>query len=429
MLVRPPLSSTATGEAWLSQFDIKDRRAAARLLDALMLINDEQVATALRSLLAALAATRSGSHKRIALYAEREIAEATAFRVELVRDEHGRSRRRAVGRQGPAAIKPIRGSPRVGSEGWIAFLISQAVKASPRIFLNHPGPDRLRSRKQPVGALAIVTEFIGSGARVRTMLDKFWAVPSVRSWCSRGWVSFEVIAAVGTREGLQAVRNHRVRPEVLVQYVAPQLAEYKHQPLYQYWCTLIEDYGPDRVAGGGREGFGGSGALIAFSYGIPNNVPLILHAEGRGWRPLFKGATPLDLRSAFGLQTDEERIANAVAATGVVLASDLSTLDAQMVIFLSSIRARWRTGAQTAMAELTGLTEPEVLAALKRALAQGYLNVNGRLTDAGQTVLKAAQWREIKRPTIPTNATSYYPMQLRTPRGSSSASRPSGRPR
>src|SRR6266851_9210725 len=55
------------------------------------------------------------------------------------------------------------------------------------------------------------------------MLDKFWAVPTVRSWFSRGWISFKVVAAVGTREGLQAVRNHRVAPEVLVQQVALRL--------------------------------------------------------------------------------------------------------------------------------------------------------------------------------------------------------------
>jgi hypothetical protein len=429
MLIRPPLSSTATGEAWLSQFAVEDRRAAARLLDAMMLINEEQVATALRSLLADLATTRWGSHKRVALYAEREIAEAMAFRVELLPDKHGRLRRRAVGRKGPAAVKPIRGSPRVGSEGWIAFLISQVVRASPKVFLNHPGPDRFRSRKQPVGTLAIVTDFIGSGARVCTMLDKFWAVPSVRSWCSRGWVNFNVVAAASTREGLQAVRNHRVRPELLVQYIAPQLAGHKYDPAYRYWRSLIENYGPEHAAGGGREGFGNSGALIAFSYGIPNNAPLILHAGGKGWQPLFKGPIPLDLRKAFGLQSDEERIANAVEATGVVLAADLSVLDSQMVIFLSGTRGRWRPGAQTAMAELTGLTEPEVLATLKRASAQGYLDINGRLTDAGRAVLYAAQWREAERPTIPTNAKPYYPLQLRTPRGSSSTSRPSGRPR
>jgi hypothetical protein len=139
-MFRPQLSATETGKAWLSQFAFPDRPAAASLLDALTLINDEQVATALRSLLADLAEHRSGLRKRVALYAEREIAEATAFRVALVTDDDGRLRRRAIGRHGPSAVRPIRGSTRVGSEGWVAFVISQAVKASPGIFLNHPGP-------------------------------------------------------------------------------------------------------------------------------------------------------------------------------------------------------------------------------------------------------------------------------------------------
>jgi predicted ATP-grasp superfamily ATP-dependent carboligase len=64
------LSATETGKAWLSQFALPDRRAAASLLDALTLMNDEQVATALRSLLADLAELRSGLRKRVALMAK-----------------------------------------------------------------------------------------------------------------------------------------------------------------------------------------------------------------------------------------------------------------------------------------------------------------------------------------------------------------------
>src|SRR6266851_1982741 len=85
------------------------------------------------------------------------------------------------------------------------------------------------------------------------MLDKFWAVPTVRSWFSRGWISFKVVAAVGTREGLQAVRNHRVAPEVLVQQVALRLSEHENRQAYHAWRTLIETYGPERVGGAGRK--------------------------------------------------------------------------------------------------------------------------------------------------------------------------------
>jgi hypothetical protein len=173
-----------------------------------------------------------------------------------------------------------------------------------------------------------------------------------------------------TQEGLQAVRNHRVAPDVLVQHIAPRLSEHRNWQAYQAWRALIKTYGPERVGGAGSEGFGDSGALIAFSSGIPNNTPLILHAAGDGWRPLFNGAAPLDLRSAFGLQSDAERVTIAAAATGVALASDLSLPDAEMVIFLSAIRGRWRRGAQTAVAELTGLTEPGILGPTSREHAR-----------------------------------------------------------
>jgi hypothetical protein len=221
MVHRPRLSSIETACSWLSQFHEVDRPTASALLDDLLLLNDEQVATAFRPLLFTLAQERKGRRKRIALYAERPFAEACAFDVALVADADGRMRRRAVGSKGPAAVGPVRGSPRVGSEGMVAFIISQAVEASPKIYMNHPGPDRLRARTNLPSTLAIVTDFVGSGERVRTMVDKFWAVPTVRSWVSRGWVSFKVIAAAGTSAGLEQVRNHHLRPQVLVEYIAP----------------------------------------------------------------------------------------------------------------------------------------------------------------------------------------------------------------
>jgi hypothetical protein len=194
------------------------------MLDAILLLNEEQVSAAIRGSLARIAAQQSGFRKRVALYAEREFPEHHAFRVKALPDSKGIVRQRAVGRSGPAAVRPVRGSTRVGSEGYVAFIISQAVKAWPKIYANHPGPDRVRSKRSPIGTLAIVTDFIGSGTRVCTMLDKFWNVPSVRAWVSRGWVEFLVVTAAGTNDGIQSVRNHRVSPEVFVHYIAPTLS-------------------------------------------------------------------------------------------------------------------------------------------------------------------------------------------------------------
>ncbi len=425
---RPKLSKTTTGRNWLAQFTIKDRPAAAAMLDALLLLNEEQVAFAIRGFLQRLATERRGRRKRVALYVEREFPERQTFIVERIPDKNGIVRRRAIGRAGPAAVKPVRGSPRVGSEGLVAFTISQAVKAWPRVYANQPGPDRIRNIRNPISALAVVTDFVGSGERIYTMLDKFWNVQSVRAWVSRGWVEFIVVAAAGTYEGIERVRAHRLKPRVLVKHIAPTLLTARNAKTRAHWHALIRAYGPKNASAAARQGFGACAALIAFNYGIPNNVPLLLQASGGGWQALYNGPAPEDLRFAFGLKAPEQRIESAAAAIGVELAAGLSVPDAQTVLALSAVRGRWRQGAEPAIAEMTELTVPELILIRFQATKAGLLSVDGRLTDVGQATLQAGTQSERKRPDIPISAEPYYPKSLRVPRGQSSIRRPSGRP-
>src|ERR1700694_5782459 len=129
---RKPLSTYSTAQSWLTQFGATDQPAARLMLDSCLLLNEEQVSAALRSQLYALAASRHGKRRRIALYAEREFSGAPAFNVEMLPDADGRLRRRSIGRKGPAPVKPVRGSGRVGSEGLVAFVISQAHETKPK---------------------------------------------------------------------------------------------------------------------------------------------------------------------------------------------------------------------------------------------------------------------------------------------------------
>lgn len=400
------------------------------MLDHLLLLNEEQVGSAIRDLLQKLADSRGKTRKRVALFAEREFPEKMAFEVQLLPDKEGVMRRRAVGRRGPAAVKPVRGSARVGSEGFVAFTLSQVVKALPRVFVNQPGPDSFRSVRAPIDTIVIVTDFIGSGVRVRTMLDKFQNVPSVRSWVSLGLIKFIVASAAGTSEGIHHVRGHRLKSELSVKHVAPTIDTFfdESDELIEQWEELIERYGPSNAEDQDRAGFGQIGALIAFSYGIPNNTPLILHASGNGWNALFDGPAPQDLRAAFGLEDPERQVQNAATAIGLTLTPNLSVEDAKVVIFLSSVRGRWRAKAETSLAEMTGLTVPEVILARDRATQSGFLGEDGRLTDAGHASLKAGSRAERHRPHIPSSVEPYYPKSLRVPRAQSSVRRSSERP-
>jgi hypothetical protein len=414
---RKPLSTYPTAQSWLAQFGAADQPAGRLMLDSMLLLNEEQVSAALRSQLYALAASRHGRRKRIALYAEREFGGAPAFNVEMVPDAAGRARRRSIGRKGPAPVNPVRGSGRVGSEGLVAFVISQAHETKPKSFMNHPGPDFLRGKTSPAGCVGVVTDFIGSGSRVREMLDAFWAVPSVRSWVSRKWIDFKVIAAAATVAGVANVKHHRLRPQVLFQHVAPTIGSYPDLRQGGEWLKLIEHYGPDAGRGASRYGFGGDAALVAFNYRLPNNTPALLHRTHGGWRALYDGAAPDDLRPAFGLRARREVIGQAAEELGVVISPDLTPEDAALVLILSLLRGRWRAGTEVALAERTGMAVPDVEDVLARALKGGLVNGSGRLTDAGQALLAAGRRSERKRPVVATNPEPYYPLALRTPRG------------
>ena len=429
MRKRAILSQTAAGQRWTEQFDPADQAAAAELLDTMLLLDAEQVASAQRAALEELVAERRGSsglpRRKVALYAERELAEAAAFVSELCRDRNGKRRRRATGPTRLAPVVPRRGSARVGSEGPTAFVIAQVIERRPRRFLNHPGPGIIR--KQRPGMLAIVTDFIGSGTRVAGMLDKFWRVPSVRSWWSLGWIEFGVIAAAGSAAGIDTLRHHRTRPQVLVRHVAPTVNS-AEPALAARWRALIENYGPAKGRGASAWGFGNNAALIAFSYRIPNNTPAIVHASGGGWKALFEGPAPSEAEVAFAPLTAEERMARAAESAGVVLADSLQVPDARVVLLLSTIRGRLRPGSETELAERSGLTEPEVREAKRRAIQGGLIDSKGRLTDDGQAAVEAGLQSKRRRPVIPTNPIPYYPWSLRVLRVAPSARRLPRRP-
>jgi hypothetical protein len=395
----------------------------------MLLLDAEQVASAQRSGLEELVAERHGRRsmprRKIALYAEREIAEHAVFVSEMLRDKAGKMRLRAVGPKRLEPIKPRRGSARVGSEGAAAFAISQAVERWRSIFVNHPGPEIIR--RQRIGMIVLVTDFIGSGTRINGMLEKFWRVASVRAWWSLGWIEFGVVTAAGTAVGIDIVRRHRSSPRVLVRHIAPTVNS-AEPTLANRWQWLIENYGPTTGRGATAQGFGNIGALIAFSYRLPNNAPAMIHASGGGWRALFEGPVPHDAEAAFAPLTPEERIANAAEGAGVALATGITIDDAHTVLMLGAIRGRWRQGAEVELAERTGLSEPEVRRAKLRAERQGLLDPRGRLTDGGHSAVEAGLKSERKRPDIPTNVEPYYPWSLRVPRVAPSTRRLARRP-
>lgn len=411
---RPPLSTSPSGRVFISKFKAADQDAATQLVDALVLMNEADVAGEIRKQIELIVKTRRGARKSAAIYVEREFAERAIFKSQKVRARDGVMRMRATGLRGPPAVSPIRGHMRVGSEGSGASVVSGSVSKHRRVLMNHPGPDKLRQRK--AGLIVIVTDFIGSGTRVSKILDKFMAVPSVRSWRAHRWVNFAVVAAAATREGIALVERHGSRPKVHPGVIAPAFATYHDQAAAADWEAMTHQYGPRSARGAGPKGYLNGGALIVFSYRAPNNVPLFLTTKGARWKPLFDGPIADDMRPAFGLKPVDQRVAESSIAIDANLAADLLAQELQTAVVLKAVHGRWRDGQEIEIAERTGLTVSEVTETHERAVRIGLLTPQGRLTDAGQNLAEASRRQERRRPTIPTGANPYYPVALRAPR-------------
>lgn len=294
------LSQTDFSREWLAQFSEAERLDAALLADAVMLVSYDALYRGLRLLLDEITMNRDAGNKDrpIALFAERAVDirdtldGVTGSRCyEVLPFFPGTNEGRATG----AGMPPIVVDPddqEVGSEGAIANFITGYARLHRDLVLSHPGPDTLRSKR--VSHIIIVTDFIGSGKRIWEMLEALWRVATIRSWHSYGLVRFAVVAYSGTEDGLEHVRSHNSGPNVRVVHACPTI-----------FTAFV---GPDREAVEALcrahphksrypFGFRSGGALMAFSHGMPNNAPPILHSDRKGWVPLFRN------RSALGADT------------------------------------------------------------------------------------------------------------------------------
>ena len=336
----------------------------------------------------------------------------------MFKEERNQSRR-AIG-HGPPPVPQGRAYAReTGSEGTIATLITGLVRAEPRRFLDHPGPDLLR--KHHVRSFVIVTDFIGSGRRTADNLEAAWKVYSLKSWRSSGHLRFAVAAYSGTAAGVSIVKRHRSRPVVHLRRGCPTVWDLEPS-VRRRVISVCQRYGPlnlpeDRTS----IGYGGVGALIVFDHGIPNNAPLILHTQARHWTPLFPrrsaalmGNARLAVVRADEIDRSLRRLRENRLATALRLAS-LEEGEQNRMLVLTALKRRPRT--LLALSTRTGLTVAEVRALVDCARADGYVNASLRLTPMAFDAL--AYLRTSDPPSVPlpmTNPIPYCPRSLRPPR-------------
>lgn len=294
------LSETDAGIAWLKQFDVDDQATAANLIDTMLLVSRDEFFERLRELILERSSQVNG---RIGLYAEREIRKNRGILNRLFKENRGR----ACG-TGPAPVQPTHVyAPQVGSEGLVAWLITDLCREHPHRFLNHPGPDQIRRRK--AHAFFLITDFIGSGTRACNYLQAAWRVASVKSWSSLHLLLFEVVAYSATDAGHSALKAHPSHPSVSLVIPCPTIESEFDSLAVDRIRSLCIRYDPIDHKPVEALGFGGAGALIAFAHGCPNNAPRILHKKSTRkstrWKPLFPARVTASTRALFGDRRDD----------------------------------------------------------------------------------------------------------------------------
>lgn len=402
------LSDTSFGKDWLLNFDEPDRLAAAMLIDRLMLVSASEFTIAITSMLTKLISTDRQNEIPLALYAEREVdLEDYVAKPFFPDTDSGR----AVG----GGIQPVlvnTNKQDVGSEGILAALISKFCSLDKNAALSHPGPDLLRNRK--VRKIVIITDFIGSGRRIGQMLDAFAKVATLQSWKSYHLMSFEVVCYSATEWGAQSVRRHSLSPSVSMHIACPVIDEaFRGKALGQI-RMLCKKY-PKKTKF--PFGFSDTGSLIAFSHGIPNNAPAILHSNSSGWRPLFQGRSTLAASLDIIADSSQLIAENSNEVLGIrnarALLKDVhSELWAHTMLVLNTIKIGLRTASQvSARTQLTLVRIEEVFSI---AITAGWLTTRNSLTRLGRRELRCMKsWHGKEFSLAQVQSPIYFPTQLR----------------
>ncbi|MGB3466551.1 MAG: hypothetical protein WBA74_14825 [Cyclobacteriaceae bacterium] len=405
----PQLSSSPAAQQWLENFDTSDRDTAVLLLNTLMLVGASEFALRINELLNAIPRWSDKYNNWLAIYAEREIAKDGHVVLPFFPDT-------GVGRATGPGIPPVEVDPKkqdVGSEGVVATLVAKYCKPAKSRALSHPGPDALRDRRAQT--IVIVSDFVGSGRRVSEMLDAFAKVASIQSWISYHLLNFHVVCYSGTEHGIDVVKRHSTGPAVSVHIACPVVEEVFEGSTLGAVKKLCKAYPQKKNKF--PFGFRDTGSLIAFSHGIPNNAPALLHSRTGGWTPLFENRSTFEVRlDAYASAKDQlarrsDHVLKLRSARRV-LHSDGDNERLGVFSIMDVIRQGVRTPVR--ISAQTGSSMGEVEAALKLLRQAHWISPNNGLTQAGRRELRSIRRvssmnDEIAYPL----STPYFPTQLR----------------
>ncbi|MBD9675685.1 hypothetical protein IB274_03190 [Pseudomonas sp. PDM18] len=355
-----------------------------------------------------------------AVYVERELQKTKALlppamykeeRVKVKGKKKYSLRARGAAAQAVQSLKYKQ--QEIGSEGILAQVLTKQCEKFPESYMFQPTAEEIRARK--VRKIIVVTDFIGSGDRVASMLSSLWRVRSVRSWVSLRLIKIYVVCVSGTDVGIAAVERHSSKPVVVKGMECPTIYNSFDGGRSFEMLDLCNRYGgfsPEPL------GYKNAAALIAFEHSAPNNLPAIFVkscAQKRNhWDALFyKRSTEFLWGIHDNIDLCVMEAFQALGLEGIVLSWKYKSLG-QVERYAVLITAISSKGYSTINEQIqySGIPFRCFDLALLYAVKEGWIGPSGRVSRKGRAMVNDLSSNFLVENSPPS---FYYPRQLRAP--------------
>lgn len=399
--------------AWLTQFKPKDQFFAKELFDKIEFVSGEKLRDQIREEIFSICSPSES----IALFPEREVKK-TKGKIRLAapfyeEKSHNHTLKRAYG-NAPPVITPNISNNHIGSEGIIAQITTEISRSNHGNFFIVPSPNTIRKRK--VRKFILITDFIGSGQRITDYLDAIWAVKSVKSWLSLKLISIRVVAFSATKEGIKVINKHPSKPILHIIRSCPTISNTFPVEKAKNIKIICIEYDPKDNHKIESLGYKGTGAIIAFEHGIPNNSPRILHYNLKGWVPIFPNRT-VNIRRKLILEKKISDRLNSLQEKKIseqIEKHQLTSCASKTILLLAALKRPPR--GIFSLSLKTGFSIIELEKQISIAKSNKWINSMHRLTDFGKKELSSLRRQSKNKIPIEFDGKKeYYPIQLRAP--------------
>ena len=272
------IEHSAEIQSWLRQFAAVNRHAATSIISRLQFVDRDQYGSWLLDKLATYA--NGMPH---AVYAVRKFSESPLA---------------LWGANGGVVPRP---PATLGSEDFIASILSQATKQHRDWLYDHPSLQTLREHR--IHNMVLLDDSIGSGKRVGDFIRLMTNHPTFKSWWSYGVLKLHVVSLARTTQSEVTIRKglagsdhgkRKRRSSDKLRFDSDYV--YDALDLRRRWGEMHESIAdlcdsttaiPSRF----RRGYGRVMGNLVFYHSVPNNIPGTLFSSSGGWRPIFPDRT------------------------------------------------------------------------------------------------------------------------------------------